>query len=422
MADDGVELVHNHLPASGATAGLPEKIIFWDETLRDGEQTPGVSFSAAEKLQLAKLLDDIGIGIIDVGLPVVSEGEFASVRAIAREGLGCTVLGAARTILKDIQACVDAEVDETSIFVACSDLHLKYKLKKTRQEVIDLSVECVQYAKEHGLAVSFVTEDTVRADIDYAVALNTAAIEAGADRIVLCDTVGVMVPAAVRWWVGTMRARLPKVQLSWHGHNDFGMGVANTLAALESGVEIPHTTINGIGERSGNAVFDEVVMALELLYDKRTGIKVDRLYGLSRLVEDLTGIPLAIQKPIVGYNAFSHESGIHTDGILKHTLTYEPIDPKILGRERSFIFGKHTGTAAIAAKLSERGVQVDKPVLLRLAEEIKVLAEGKEKERHREWISQYRHHEALRRGISDDEFWSIATRLGLGGSGLPAHH
>lgn len=412
-AEPATSLVRNFIPDSGAAAGLPAKILFWDETLRDGEQTPGVFFTVDEKIKLAKMIDEIGVSIIDCGIPVVSDEEFRAVRAVAREGLNCTVLAAARTVLKDVQACVDAEVDETSIFVACSDLHLKYKLRMTREQVLEKSLESIEYARDHGLQVTFVTEDTVRADISFVEQLYNAAIDAGAQRVVLCDTVGVMTPTAVRWWVGEVKKRFKPTQLSWHGHNDFGMGVANTLAALEAGCEIPHTCVNGIGERCGNAAFEEVVMALELLYGKRTGIKIDKLFELSKTVEELTGIPMSIQKPIVGYNAFSHESGIHTDGVLKHTLTYEPIQAETLGRKRRFIFGKHTGTGAVAAKLKEHGLEVEKPVLERIAEGIKLLAEGKEKLEHREFIQMFRRREEERRGLTEEEFWSVCQKAGI---------
>jgi isopropylmalate/homocitrate/citramalate synthase len=305
------ELVHNYVLEKDIIKGLPEKVIFWEETLRDGEQTPGVVFTVDEKLKIARMLDDMGVGIMDVGIPVVSKEEFKAVKAIANEGLKATIIGAARTVKSDIDACVDADVDETSIFIACSDLHLKYKLQMSREKVLEISVESCEYAKDHGLDVAFVTEDTVRADLDFVTELYNACTEAGAKRAVLCDTVGVMTPAAMRWWIGEIKERFKPVQLSIHCHNDLGMAVANSLAAVECGVEVPHTTVNGIGERSGNASFEELVMALEVLYGHRTGIDLSKLYELSKTVEEISGIPLAINKPIVGYNAFSHESGIH---------------------------------------------------------------------------------------------------------------
>jgi isopropylmalate/homocitrate/citramalate synthase len=407
------DLVRNYVLEKEIIKGLPEKVIFWEETLRDGEQTPGVFFTVDEKLKIAKMLDDMGVGIMDVGIPVVSEEEFKAVKAIADEGLKATIIGAARTVLSDIDACVKAGVDETSIFVACSDLHLKYKLLKTREEVLDISVKSVEYAREHGLDVSFVTEDTVRADLDYVVELYNACTEAGAQRAVLCDTVGVMTPAAMRWWLGVIKKRFKPVQLSIHCHNDFGMAVANSLAAVECGVEIPHTTVNGIGERSGNASFEELVLSLEMLYGYDTGIDFSRLYELSTMVEEISGIPLAINKPVVGYNAFSHESGIHADGVLKKTLTYEPIDCEAIGRVRRFIFGKHTGHAAVADKLDKAGISATPEQITKVVQGIKEMAEHKEKKEEEEFIKMFRQREEERRGISDREFWELAKSAGL---------
>lgn len=407
------KLVRNYVLEKELIKGLPDKIVFWEETLRDGEQTPGVFFTVDEKLKIAKLLDDMGVGIMDVGIPVVSEEEFKAVKAIANEGLRANIIGAARTILTDIDACVKADVDETSIFIACSDLHLKYKLQMTRDKVLDISVESVQYARDHGLMVSFVTEDTVRADLDYVTKLYNACTEAGAQRAVLCDTVGVMTPSAMQWWIGEVKKRFKPVQLSVHCHNDFGMAVANSLAAIECGVEIPHTTVNGIGERSGNAAFEELVLSLEMLYDYRTGIDISRIYELSTLVEEISGIPIAINKPMVGYNAFSHESGIHADGVLKKTLTYEPMDCEKIGRVRRFIFGKHTGHAAVADKLKSAGVRATPEQVSRIVQGIKERAEHREKKEQIEFIRMFREREEERRGISDREFWEIARSAGL---------
>jgi 2-isopropylmalate synthase len=406
-------LVRNYVLEEEIIKGLPEKVVFWEETLRDGEQTPGVFFTVDEKLKIAKMLDDMGVGIMDVGIPVVSKEEFKAVKAVANEGLKATIIGAARTVKSDIDACVDADVDETSIFVACSDLHLKYKLQKTREEVLEISVESCEYARDHGLDVAFVTEDTVRADLDYVTELYNACTEAGAHRAVLCDTVGVMTPSAIRWWLGEIKKRFKPVQLSFHGHNDLGMAVANSLAAIECGVEVPHTTVNGIGERSGNASFEELVMGLEALYDYRTGIDISRLYELSTMVEEISGIPLAINKPIVGYNAFSHESGIHAHGVLAKTLTYEPIDCEEIGRVRKFIFGKHTGQAAVKDKLEKAGIDATAEQVTQIVNNIKELAETRGKEEQIDFIKVFREREEERRGISDREFWKIAKKVGL---------
>ncbi len=405
------DLIRNYI-VEKKIVEIPQKVIFWDETLRDGEQTPGVFFLKDEKVKVARMLDEIGIGIMDVGIPVVSKKEFESVKAVAKEGLNANVMGAARTVKKDIDACIECDVDEISIFVACSDLHLKYKLRMTREEVLQRAVESVEYAKGHGLVVSFVTEDTVRADIDYVQTLYNACIDAKTDRAILCDTVGVMVPYAMRWWISEIKKRFKPVQLSIHCHNDFGLGAANTLAAVEAGVEIPHTTINGIGERAGNASFEEVAMALESLYNYDTGLKIEKLYEISNYVEELTGMARAPNKPIVGYNAFSHESGIHSHGVLAHTLTYEPIFPEKIGRTRRFVFGKHTGSAAVIERLKGSDIEAPPEKIAAVVEEIKKATELRTKDEESAFIKAFRERE-LEKGIGEEEFWTIVKKVGI---------
>ncbi len=411
MGDE--ELVHNYITERKLADRLPDPVIFWDETMRDGEQTPGVAFSPEEKLQISTLLDDMGVPLMDVGIPVVSAEEARGVKLIADAGLDASIMAAARAVRKDVEACVDAGVDEIALFIACSDLHLKYKLNMTREQVKEAAVRETEYAKDHGLTVSFVTEDTFRADLDYVGELYGAAIEAGATRAVICDTVGVMTPVGIRWFLEQVRARLPKVQLSFHGHNDFGLAVANSLAAVEAGVEVPHTCVNGLGERSGNASFEELVMALEALYGYKTGVDVSRMYELSRLVEKLSGIPVGVNKPVVGYNAFSHESGIHADGVIKHTATYEPIQPERIGRTRQFIYGKHTGSASVVERLKSRDVEAPKEQVQNLVQLIKEYSEGKSKMDAQAFIELYREREERRRGITEDEFWVLASHAGI---------
>ncbi|MFQ6012295.1 MAG: LeuA family protein [Thermoplasmata archaeon] len=411
------KLVHNYLVEEGLAPGLPKRVDFWDETLRDGEQMPGLHFTAEEKVKIASWMDEIGIPILDVGMPVVSDEEKRSVRAIAKEDLDATIMTAARTVKGDVDAALDADADAVSIFVACSDLHLKYKLRMTREQVLAIAPELVEYVKEHGRKVAFVTEDTVRADLGYVEQLYNECIVAGADWAVLCDTVGVLTPTTTRWWIRRVKEVLKPVTLSVHIHNDFGMGVANSLAAVEEGVQVPHTTINGLGERSGNTPFEETVMALESLYGYDTGIKTERLYELSRLVEELSGVPVAVNKPIVGYNAFRHESGIHTHGVLMNTLTYEPIQPEIVGNRRVFIFGKHTGTASVEDRLKEAGVEASDEDVRRIVAAIKDLAERKGKEDQTAFIRTYREREERLRGVTEEEFWGIVKREGLASPG-----
>jgi len=415
MGDEagGGQLVHNYIVEQGFARRLPKRITFWDETMRDGEQTPGVYFSPEEKLQIATALSEIGVDIMDVGIPVVSKEEARGVRLIANAGLNASIMSAARAVRGDVEACIDCDVDEISIFIACSDLHLKYKLNMTREQVLEAAVREVEYARGHGLKVTFVTEDTFRADLDYVTKLYNACIDAGAERVVLSDTIGIMTPSAIQWYLGEVKSRFKPAQLSVHLHDDFGLATSNNLAALEVGVEVPHTCVNGIGERAGNAPFEELVMALEAVYGYKTGIDVSRLYEVSRLVEKLSGIPIPVNKAVVGYNAFSHESGIHADGVIKHTGTYEPMQPERIGRERRFIFGKHTGSMAVLDKLRRHGLEPTKEQLQEIVNGIKSAAESRRKEEQIAFIEMYREREEKRRGVTDPEFWEIVRSAGL---------
>ena len=381
--------------------------------MRDGEQTPGVYFSPEEKLQIATTLSEMGVDIMDAGIPVVSKEEFRGVKLVANAGLEASIMAAARAVRKDVEACIECGVDEVSIFIACSDLHLKYKLKMTREQVLEAAVREVEFAKAHGVKVTFVTEDTFRADLDYVTTLYNSCIDAGADRVVLSDTIGIMTPTGIRWYLEEVKRRFKPAQLSVHLHNDFGLATANNLAALEMGIEVPHTCVNGIGERAGNAPFEELVLALESVYGYDTGIDVSRMYEVSRLVEKLSGIPIPVNKAVVGYNAFSHESGIHADGVIKHTGTYEPMQPELIGRERRFIFGKHTGSSTVLDRLRKHGIEPTKAQLQQIVEGIKQVAESRRKEDQIAFIEMYRDREERRRGVSDPEFWEVVRRAGL---------
>ena len=409
MAGSDDILVHNWTAEANLPRRLPERVVFWDETLRDGEQTPGVYYTLEEKVRLAKMLDEIGVDILNCGIPAISPGEIAAVKAIAKEGLRASVLGACRTLRTDIDACLKADVDEVSPFIAISDVHLKYKLKKTREEAIAMAVDAVEYAKSHGLKTTIVTEDTVRADLDVVQKLYNACIDAGADRALFCDTVGVMTPAATRWWFSQIRQRVkPAAEFGFHNHNDYGLGTANALAAIEEGIPVINCTINGIGERAGNVAFEQVVMALHDLYKVKTSIKLEKLMDLSRAVEEATGIPVGLTQPVVGYNAFTHESGIHTDGVIKNAATYEPIQAETLGRERRFVFGKHTGTTAVADRLEKNGVSgVEKEKLLEIANRIKAHTEGQSKQAVSSFVEKYRAWDVQHNGVDNPTFWRI---------------
>jgi isopropylmalate/homocitrate/citramalate synthase len=410
MASSG--LVEDYHPRTAALRRFADPIEFWDETLRDGEQMPGVHFSPDEKFQIAEKLSDLGLSVINAGIPVVSDEEARAVERIASAGLEAKILAAARTVPSDIEAVIRSGATHIAIFVAASEVHLRYKLKMTQDQVLEASVRSVQQAKAAGLHVAFVTEDTVRAPFDYVERLYHAVQEVGADRLVISDTVGVMTPLTFRWYLEEFRRRVQPKDWSVHCHNDFGLATANTLTALEVGVNSPHVCVNGLGERAGNASLEEVVVALESLYGVRTGIKTDQIYDLCRLVEELSGVPLAANKALVGYNSFSHEAGIHTHGILQHTLTYEPLQPSTVGRRRQMILGKHTGKAALVEKLKERRAEPTDPLLSELLRRVKRRTEARSKDDLVKFLQEYR---GLfeRPGLSDAEFWEIVHDVGI---------
>ncbi len=405
-------LVENYHGFTAADRRLPERLTLWDETLRDGEQMPGVHFSPEEKLRIAEALSEAGVPLLNAGIPVVSEEEAAAVRLLAGAGLKAKVLAAGRTVAGDVDAVIQSGATHIALFVAASDVHLRYKLKMTQDEVLAASVATVHQAKAAGLHVAFVTEDTVRAPFDFVERLYKAVLAEGADRLVVADTVGIMTPLTFRWFLREFRRRVGPKDWSVHCHNDFGLAVANTIAAIEEGVNSPHVCVNGLGERAGNASLEETVMVLESLYGYRTGIRTDHLYGLSRLVEELSGVPIAANKALVGYHAFSHEAGIHTHGILANTLTYEPLQPGVVGRSRQMILGKHTGKAALVEKLKERSVRADDPLLAELLKRVKDSGERQSKAGLQRFLKEYR---AIfeHPGLSDAEFWKMVDELGI---------
>jgi len=410
VADE--RLVEDYHSFTATRRRFADPIVFWDETLRDGEQTPGVHFSPEEKLRIAEVLADIGVPLIDAGIPVVSTEETRAVHLLAHAGLKSKVLASARTVPADVEAVIQSGASHIAIFVAASQVHLRYKLKMTQEEVREVSIASVRRAKSAGLHVAFVTEDTVRAPFDFVERLYRDVQEAGADRLVISDTVGIMTPLTFRWYLEEFQRRVHPKDLSVHCHNDFGFATANTLTALEVGVTAPHTCVNGLGERAGNAAFEEVALALERLYGVRTGLRTERMYELSQLVEELSGVVVQPNKAIVGYNSFSHEAGIHTHGILAHTLTYEPMQPEVVGRHRRMILGKHSGKAAVVEKLKERGIVAPEPLLAELLQRLKAQGEARSKEELRAFLEEYRHL-FEQPGISDVEFWKMVEAVGL---------
>ncbi len=347
-----------------------------DTTLRDGEQTPGVVFSLEEKLEIARMLDEVGVQQIEAGTPAMSDGETAAVKSVVKEGLDASIMGWARAVKSDIDAVLETGADAVAISIATSDIHLKYKLRITREEVLERAVSMVEYAKSHGLYISLNSEDATRTNLAFLKEFAKKGKDAGADRIRVCDTLGVLIPASSRFLTKKIVEDV-KIPVEIHTHNDYGLAVANALAAFEAGAEWASTTVNGLGERAGNSSLEGMVMSLLKLYNLELPFKVDKLYGLSKFVEEASGIPVPLGRSIVGKHMFTHESGIHVDGILKYPHTYESFMPDEIGASREIVIGKHSGKHAVWDKLDELGIKVDKEQLLEIVNIVKERSENR---------------------------------------------
>ncbi|MBE0520800.1 MAG: 2-isopropylmalate synthase [Candidatus Methanoperedenaceae archaeon] len=332
-------------------------ISIFDTTLRDGEQTPGVSLTNEEKVTIAHQLDKLGVDIIEAGFPMSSEGEKISVKKIAGAGLDLKVCGLARVIKSDLDSCIDCNVDMVHTFVSTSDVQRVSTIKKSREEVHKMAIEAVEYVKDHGIKCMFSAMDATRTDLDYLITMFKSVEEAHCDIINVPDTVGVIVPSAMYKLIGDIAANV-NIAIDVHCHNDFGLAVANSLSAVEAGASQVQVTINGLGERAGNADLAETVMSLHSLYGAKTNIKTEYLVETSHLVEKLSEIRMPPTMPIVGENAFAHESGIHTHGVLVRSDTFEPgvMTPEMVGHKRRIVLGKHAGKHAIKQSLESAGL------------------------------------------------------------------
>jgi len=326
-----------------------------------------------EKLAIAQGLDSLGVDVIEAGSAMTSEGERLAIKKIADSGFKAEICSYVRALTADIDTALACDVDSVHLVVPVSDLHIQIKLKADRESVVRMAVDVTEYAKDHGLIVELTGEDASRADQDFLAGLYTAGIEAGADRLAFCDTVGVLVPEVA----ADIFSRLSRLEapISIHCHNDFGMATANTVAALRAGASQAHVTVNGIGERAGNASLEEVVMALESLYQIDTGIRCKDIYQLSRTVSQMTGLLVAPNKAIVGENAFTHEAGIHVHGLLADTKTYEPMQPENVGRKRRIVLGKHAGRASVELAMREFGLSVTSQQLNQIVTRVKELGD-----------------------------------------------
>ena len=353
---------------------MSERVAIFDTTLRDGEQSPGCSMNLEEKLRMARQLDALGVDIIEAGFAIASEDDFAAVREVARVCRRPIIASLCRTTREDIEraweALADAARPRIHTFIATSDIHLQYKLQKTREEVLEMSRQAVRLAKSFTDDVEFSAEDATRSDLDYLCQVIEAVIDEGATVVNIPDTVGYTIPSEYSHIINTLKQRVRNIDqaiISVHCHNDLGLAVANSLAAVAAGARQIECTINGIGERAGNASLEEIVMALRVRRDLmpfETAVTSEELYRSSQTLSNITGVLVQPDKAIIGKNAFAHEAGIHQHGVLKNRLTYEIMTPESVGvKTNSIVLGKHSGRHALNKKYEEMGYTLSRPEL-----------------------------------------------------------
>jgi homocitrate synthase len=347
-----------------------------DTTLREGEQTPHVNFTIDEKIEIAKLLDQVGVEMIEAGDPSVSPNVAKAIQRIAGLGLKAQIVAhsiASRSGIDKAKAC---GADRVAIFYATSKIHLDSKLHKTQDQALDIIREHIAYARSLGLKVRYTPEDATRTEFEFLVSVCNMAIEAGADRISFADTLGIMQPHSMAERVSALRERLLPCQIDLHCHDDYGLALANGMAGIRGGANCIHTTVNGMGERTGIPDLAETIVAFHNLEGVQK-YNLEPLMELASYLERVSGFFLAPNKPITGQNAFSHKSGVHTNGILKDPRTYEPFDPALLGRERKIVIDKYTGKSAVASRLDEYGIEVSVAELEVIVTRIKSLGDDR---------------------------------------------
>jgi methanogen homocitrate synthase len=346
-----------------------------DVTLRDGEQMPGVVFRPDEKMDIAIKLDEVGVEIIEAGFPVVSEAEKRAVQDITNLALDAKISVLSRSVPKDVEVALECDVDMVSVFIATSELHLKYKLHMTCAEAVRCALETVEYAKDHGLIVRFSAEDATRTDLELLKKLYRKAEEYRADYVSIADTVGILNPRTAGYLVGEIKKEV-NIPICMHCHDDLGMATANTIAAAEAGAKQLHTTVNGIGERSGNTPLEELLVALRV-HHSVDRYDTTKLTPLSKLVQSSSGVIMPKNKAVVGENAFAHESGIHVAAVLEEPRTYELYSPEMVGSARRIIIGKHTGAKALKYITKKMGYDLKRDEICLLAEKVKRCSEFK---------------------------------------------
>lgn len=395
---------------------MGERVYFVDGTLREGEQSPGVHFTQEEKLTIARALDEIGVPILDVGMPAVSEDERIAISTLSQAGLKASLGVSARLNKEEVAVARRCGAQEVFLICPTSPLHMRTKLGGDEEGIRRLAEGVIRYAAEKGLLVNLVAEDATRAEISFLCDLIAAAYDWGARRAFICDTVGVADPFFMEELIKTVRQATPKgMELGCHCHNDLGLATANTLAAMRGGADYPSVTVNGIGERAGNAPLHEVVLAIEQRLGWGHGIDIKGLIALSQLVERASGILVSPHAPVVGFNAFRHESGIHVDGLLKDPRTYAGINPQGLGRKQAFVLGKHSGTQLIRHLLRQRGYEVDEATIGEILRRVKERKLRDGKGEIQRMVKEVREYYERCLGFPEEAFWEIVQ--GVMGNG-----
>ena len=352
---------------------LKNEIIIHDTTLREGEQTPGVFFTPDDKLKIAEGLDEIGVQQLEAGFPAVSTGEMEAITALVKQGLNAKIFGFSRAVKSDIDAVIKTGAWGLVLSLPPSDIHLKYKLKMTRHQYLERAVEMVEYAKAHGLYITYSAEDSTRTELSFLKKVFRTVVEAGVDRARIVDTVGAIIPPAMKYLVAEIGQTI-KAPLEVHCHNDHGLGVANTLAAVEAGATALSTSLNGLGERAGLAATEEILISLYNLYNVRY-FNLSKLFELCKFVEKASGITIPPSKAAVGANVFTHATGIHQHGVLENTTTYEPYPPELIGQTRRLVLGKLSGSHAVSSKLQEFGIKASKEDVKKILIKVKKKSE-----------------------------------------------
>ncbi len=409
---------YNEIALKEQKSDIPTQVCIWDETLRDGEQSPTVYLTLDEKIHLAKLMDEIGVKLIAVGFPAVSKSEKKIVKTIVNENFNASILGIARPKKEDIDACIEADLKEIVIFMPISPIFRK-TLKQKPEEQLEMIKAAIHYAIENGFKVNWVSEDGTRCDFKHLSKVFQTAIEAGAERIVLGDTVGILTPLSTSYLINRIKNEIiiplnKKVPMGIHTHNDFGLAVANTVTGVFEGCTYPHTCINGYGERAGNAALEEVVTILERM-GINTGIDLTRLPEISEVCEKYFSQPLALNKPIVGKHAFAHESGLHIAAILAHPLTYEPINPHMVGRRRKFYLGKFSGSKSVLNALQKKikvlDLDIPEDIIKKIVSDVKSVHEETSKKELRKSFNIIKQElDKISKGVSDKEFFEIVNK------------